>query len=70
MSVELYASLALAAVAVIGCISSVLMLAFRVGRLTGELTARITVGETDRVNIWRSIGALTAKMDRHIESRH
>lgn len=69
MTAQVYASLALAGVAVIGAIGSVFLLAFRVGKLTGSVEARMSHGETDRVNIWRAIGALTAKMDRHIE-RH
>lgn len=69
MSPTEYATLALAAVAIVGCIGSVLLLAYRIGRLTGTTEARIRSGETDRANIWRAIGALTGKMDRHIE-RH
>lgn len=69
MRTQELATLAVAGVAVLGCIGSVLLLAFRVGKLTGELTARMTVGDNDRVRIWQSIGALTGKIDRHIE-RH
>lgn len=63
------ATLALAGVAILGSLGSVLLLAFRVGKLTGELTARMTVGENDRVRIWQQLGALAAKYERHIE-RH
>ena len=60
-------TLALAAVAVLGCISSVLLLAFRVGRLTGMTEARMAHSEADRTRIWQAIGALVSKVDRHIE---
>lgn len=69
MRAEVYATLALAGVAVLGCISSVLLLAFRVGKLTGSVEARMSQSDTDRAGIWRAIGVLTAKVDRHIE-RH
>jgi hypothetical protein len=69
MATEL-ATLAIAGVAVLGCIGSVLLLAFRVGKLTGVTEARIQQGESDRARIWESIGALVAKVDRHIETVH
>lgn len=68
MRAQEIATLAIAGVAVIGSVSSVLLLAYRVGRLTGATEARIAHGETDRVNIWRQLGAIAAKLDRHIES--
>jgi hypothetical protein len=46
---------------------SVLLLAYRVGRLTGAMEARMNTSEADRVNIWKQLGALASKMDRHIE---
>lgn len=67
MKAQELATLAIAGVAVLGCVGSVLLLAFRVGKLTGELTARMTLGENDRVRIWQSLGALVEKFDRHIE---
>jgi hypothetical protein len=59
-----------AGAAILGSIGSVLLLAYRVGRLTGSTEARITHGETDRSNLWRALGELMAKVDRHIETPH
>lgn len=59
-----------AGASVLGSIGAVLLLAFRVGRLTGQYEARLQFGDADRVNIWKQIGALGSKVDRHIESRH
>lgn len=70
MTVQAWAPLAIASVAILGCIGSVLLLAFRIGKLTGNVEARMSQGETDRVNIWTQLGALGAKLDRHIETRH
>lgn len=63
-------AIVLAAVAVITCIGSILLLAFRVGRLTGTIESRMSQGETERTRIWEAIGALVAKVDRHIETPH
>jgi hypothetical protein len=63
------ATLAIAGVAVLGCIGSVLLLAFRVGRLTGEITARQKAGEDDRIRLWQALGALTDRINTHVERR-
>jgi len=55
---------------VLGSIGATLLLAFRVGRLTGTVTARLDHADTDRVNIWKQLGNLAGKVDRHIEARH
>jgi len=59
-----------AGVAVLCSIGSVLLLAYRIGRLTGSTEARIAHGENDRVRIWQAIGQVVAKVDRHIETPH
>lgn len=67
MTATTIGTLALAAVAILGCIGSVLMLAYRVGRLTGGVEARMLTGEQDRTKLWEQFGAIMAKLDRHIE---
>lgn len=67
MNGETIGTLSIAAVAVLGSIGSVLMLAYRVGKLSGEIGARMVGSETDRARLWQAIGALTDKLDRHIE---
>ena len=67
MTVDTIAAIILAAVAVLGSIGSVLLLSFRVGSLTGKMDARITHGETDRDAIWKAIGAVTDRFNRHTE---
>jgi hypothetical protein len=57
----------MAGMAIFGTMGSVLLLAFRVGRLTGTMEARMSTSESDRVNIWKQLGALASKVDRHIE---
>ena len=59
----------IAAMAVLGSIGSVLLLAVRVGRLSGSFEARINAGEDDRRALWSAIGVLTGRYDRHLE-RH
>lgn len=61
------ASLVIASLAVAGAIGSVLMLAYRVGRLTGATEARMSQGDTDRTNLWRALGELTERFNRHID---
>lgn len=63
-------TLVIAGLTVMTVIGSILLLAYRVGRLTGTVEARMTYGDGDRIKIWQEIGALTAKFDRHIETRH
>lgn len=70
MSVTIVATLAIAAVAVLGCIGSVLLLAFRVGRLIGSTEQRLTNGESDRIRLWDELGKLLAWRDRHVEITH
>lgn len=60
-------TLIIAGIAVASSIASVLLLAYRVGRLTGTVEARLQHGDTDRVNIWRQLGALAERLNRHIE---
>lgn len=60
-------TLVLAATTMLGSIGAVLLLAFRVGRLTGVTEARINNGDSDRSRIWQAIGEVVAKLDRHIE---
>jgi hypothetical protein len=64
------ATIAGAVVSVLVCVGSVLLLAYRIGRLTGTVETRMSFGETDRANIWTAIGALGGKVDRHIEISH
>lgn len=63
-------TLAVAGVTVLGCVGSILLLAYRIGRLTGSTEARITHGESDRVRIWEHMGAILSKLERHIETPH
>lgn len=67
MTPETIAGLIVAAVAVLGSIGSVLLLAFRVGTLNGKMDARMQGSEMDRANIWKAVGALTDRLNRHIE---
>lgn len=67
MTVEVISGLVVAAVAVLGSIGSVLLLSFRVGSLTGKMEARISHGDADREQIWKAIGALTDRYNRHTE---
>jgi hypothetical protein len=67
---DVVASLAIAVVTVVSAIGAVLLLAFRVGRLTGALEQRLANGETDRSKLWEAIGALVAWRDRHVEQTH
>lgn len=66
----IWASVTVAATSVFTCAGAVLLLAFRVGKLTGQYDARLQSGETDRSRIWESIGTLTGRLDHHIESAH
>lgn len=68
MSPDLIAALVTAGVAVLGSIGSVLLLAFRVGNLTGKMDARMSSGEVDRTQIWKAISALTDRFNRHTET--
>lgn len=61
---------AIVAVPVLTLAGAVLLLAFRVGKLTGQTEARINAGDTDRSRIWEAIGKLTARQDRHVEVMH
>lgn len=70
MNTEAIATLALAGVAIAGSIGSALLLAFRVGKLTSSVEARISEGEKDRRRIWKALGKLVGKVDRHIETKH
>lgn len=65
-----WATIAVAGVTLLGCAAPVLLLAFRVGKLTGQTEARMQAGESDRARIWESLGALGGKLDRHIETAH
>lgn len=60
-------TLALAGIAIMTSVGSVLLLAFRVGKLTGTIEARMANADSDRSRIWQAIGELVAKFDRHIE---
>lgn len=68
MSAEVIGTLIMASVAVLGSIGSVLLLAFRVGALTGRMDARISNGEADREQIWKAVGAMTDRFNRHVET--
>lgn len=70
MTPAVVAELITAGVAVIGSIGSVLLLAYNVGRLTGNSDARLKTGEDDRGQLWKSLGILTGRFDRHIEQPH
>lgn len=70
MSAEVIGTLILASVAVLGSIGSVLLLAFRVGALTGRMDARMSNGEADREQIWKAIGAITDRFNRHTETHN
>ncbi len=67
MSAEAISSLILAAVAVLGSIGSVLLLAFRVGAISGKIDARMTSCEQDRSNMWKAIDVVTGRFNRHME---
>lgn len=60
-------TLILAGIAIVGCIGSVLLLAYRVGRLTGTTEARISFAENDRTHLWQKLGGIASKLDRHVE---
>lgn len=68
MSAEVISGLIVAAIAVLGSIGSVLLLAFKVGALTGKMDARISHGDADREQIWKAIGAITDRYNRHVET--
>lgn len=68
MSTEVISGLIVAAVAVLGSIGSVLLLSFRVGSLTGKMDTRMAHGEADREQIWKAIGAITDRYNRHVET--
>jgi hypothetical protein len=59
-----------AATAAITIILSVLLLAYRVGRLTGTMETRMSQSEADRTRIWERLGAIADKLDRHVETPH
>jgi hypothetical protein len=63
-------SLAVALTAVLGAVGSVLLLAYRVGKLTGSAEARLQAGVGDRRALWEAVGVLTGRFDRHIEQPH
>ena len=67
MNIATIVSLVIAVTSVLGTIGSVLLLAYRVGRLTGATDARITHGEKDRASLWHQVTGLAARFDRHIE---
>ncbi len=62
-----WAAIVTAGVAVVSSIGSVLLLAYNVGKLTGIHDARLKAGEDDSKSIWKSLGILTGRFDRHIE---
>lgn len=68
MSATDVATLAVAGVVIVTAIGSILLLSYRIGRLTGTTEARISYGENDRTHIWEKLGALGSKLDRHIET--
>lgn len=65
-----WVNVAIVAVPVLTMAGAVLVLAFRVGKLTGQTEARINAGDADRSRIWEAIGKLTARQDRHVEVMH
>lgn len=60
--------LILTGVAVAGSIGSVLMLAFRVGRLTGTVEASIASGKESDASAAAAILRLTERLDAHLTS--
>lgn len=67
MNVAVVSGAVIAALSILGSIGSTLLLAYRVGKLTGDTEARVKAGEDDRANIWRALGILTGRYDKHIE---
>ena len=67
MSLEAVSSLILAAVAVLGSIGSVLLLAFRVGTMSGKIDARLEISQDDRTNIWKALDVLSGRFNKHVE---
>lgn len=65
-----WVNVAIVAVPVLTMAGAVLLLTFRVGKLTGQTEARITAGDEDRSRIWEAIGRLTGRQDRHVEVMH
>lgn len=69
MGVEI-GTLILAGVAVFTSVASVLLLAFRVGKLTGSTEARMASMTDESGRQWQAIGRIDGKLDRHIEAKH
>lgn len=66
MSAADISGLILTGVAVAGSIGSVLMLAFRVGKLTGTVEASISSGKDSDTAQMASILRLTERLDAHL----
>lgn len=67
MTPTVIATLILAGVAILGSITSVLLLSYRVGRFTGVTETRISAGEVDRSKIWRVVESLADMLHKHLE---
>lgn len=67
MNLTVAATLAMAGVAILGSMMSMLLLSYRIGRLTGTTETRISAGEDDRSKLWRVVDALDAKLDTHLQ---
>ena len=64
------AALVVAGLSVLGAISSVALLAFRVGALVGMLKSHVESSDADRARIWKSLGEVSALVGRHVEIYH
>lgn len=67
MNAQTIVAIIMAAIAIIGAIGAVVMLAFRTGTLNGNIMSFMTRAATDRTEVLTEIGKLDGKLDRHIE---
>lgn len=67
MSSEAIAIIVSSGAAVLGSITSVLLLSFRVGRLVGQVTGFMEASTIDRQSLHAELGGVAGQLDRHIE---
>lgn len=67
MSTQTIISLIVAGLAILGAIGSVLLLAFRVGTVSGTITSFMAASERDREGLRADLTRLTDRFSMHVE---
>ena len=70
MNANTIGGLIVASIAVLGSIGSTLLLAYRVGIMTGEIRTRVDGSEKDRINLWAALALQVERFNRHLDERH